>query len=615
MIAVAGANPSPHCFGKPASIVGSGTIRGTAHADVIVGGSGRDVIEGRGGNDRICSGAGDDQVRGEVGSDSVATGTGDDGAEGGNGSDRLFGGPGGDLLSGNRGNDLLAGEAGARDFVNGGLGDDTAEGGSGAFDQLIGGVGNDNLSGGPGDGDLLRGDLGADDYDGGPGRHDVASFAVSGMGGTVVGGKGVVVDLAAGTAEHDGSDRLQNIEDVVGTAYADVIRGDGESNVLYGGGGLDDLAGVGPGDVAQGGSNIDRCLGVDVTSACELVGVLGVPSPFEVLFGGKPFPSEPKLEVDLAGGPAAGSLTAAVDYPTLLREGPGVAVTVSFAEGAWLLTGSPLPIEAGDGCASLSPTEVRCPIAGTPEAVLIGGSAGDDRLEVAASVPSSVSAMVAGNFGADEILGGPGDDRLSGMGDGPFPDDVLRGRGGDDALTGGAVLEGGSGSDLLIARVCGGESVSGGRGVDSISFARLESIGIEATVGGTAGFAPVTNGPRPQPGGCPRGGPAKPTRIGGSVESIEGSQLDDVLRGDDDRNILLGRGGDDHLSGGAGDDFLVGGTGGDTLLGEAGADRLYARDSDRDQELSCGPGGSGDVAGVDGQDPQPTACRLLNKRP
>lgn len=32
-------------------------------------------------------------------------------------------------------------------------------------------------------------------------------------------------------------------------------------------------------------------------------------------------------------------------------------------------------------------------------------------------------------------------------------------------------------------------------------------------------------------------------------------------------------------------------------------------------ELSCGPGGSGDVAGVDWQDPQPTACRLLNKRP
>lgn len=597
------------CFGKQASITGSGAIRGTAHADVIVGAAGDDRIFGGGGSDLICSGGGDDRVAGQVGSDSIDVGSGLDEVEGGNGSDRILGGPGADLLRGNRGNDRILGGPGARDFIDAGLGDDTADGGSGAFDQLIGGIGNDSLDGGPGNGDLLRGDRGADRYDGGPGTHDVASFAISGFAGTVAGGKGVLVDLAAGTAEHDGADRLQRVEDVVGTAFADIIRGDGEPNVLYGGGGFDDLQGVGPGDVAHGGINLDRCLAVDVADACELVGTSGVPSPAEVLFGGKPPPSQPKLEVDLAGGPAAGSLTAAVDYPTLLREGPGVTVTVSFADGAWLLAESPIPVEAGDGCALLSPSEVRCPVSGTPDAVLLSGSAGNDRLEVAPSVPSSVNAVITGNFGSDEILGGPGDDSLNGIGDGPLPDDVLRGRRGDDALTGGAVLAGGSGSDLLIARVCGGESVSGGGGVDSVSFARLESIGIEATIGGVAGFAPVTNGPRPHPGGCPDG--AQPTHIGGSVESIEGSRLDDVLRGDGGRNILLGRGGDDRLSGRGGADFLVGGTGRDALFGGAGADRLYARDSARDKKLSCGPGG--DVASIDRQDPRPAACRLLNK--
>jgi Ca2+-binding RTX toxin-like protein len=361
--------------------------------------------------------------------------------------------------------------------------------------------------------------------------------------------------------------------------------------------------------------NLDRCLAVEVADACELVGTSGVPSPAEALFRGKPFPSSAKLEVDLAGGPAAGSLTAAVDYPTLLREGPGVTVTVSFADGAWLLAASPIPVEAGDDCASLSPQEVRCPVSGTPDAVLISGSAGNDRLEVAASVPSIVSAVITGNSGSDELLGGPGDDSLIGIGAGPLPNDVLRGRRGNDALTGGAVLAGGSGSDLLIARVCGGESINGGGGVDSVSFARLEGIGIEATIGGLAGYAPATSGPRPSPGGCPDGGLAPPTHIDGSVESIEGSRLDDVLRGDGDRNILLGRGGDDNLFGRGGGDFLVGGAGRDTLLGEAGADRLYARDSARDQLLSCGLAGPGNVASIDRQDPRPATCRLLNKSP
>jgi hypothetical protein len=609
----AGADRPRFCLGKTASIIGSGAIRGTAHADVIVGAVGDDWIVGRGGNDVICSGGGDDWVAGQVGSDSIDVGPGLDKVEGGNGSDRILGGAGGDLLRGNRGNDRLRGGSGARDFLDAGLGDDTVNGGPGAFDQVIGGVGNDLLDGGPGDGDLLRGDRGADRYDGGPGIHDVASFAVSGRGGVVVGGKGVSVDLAAGRAERDGVDRLRGVEDVVGTAFADVIRGDNEANVLYGGGGFDDLQGVGAGDAAHGGINLDRCLGVDVADACELVGTSGVPSPAEVLFGGKPFPSGPKLEVDLAGGPAAGSLTAVVDYPTLLREGPGIAVTASFADGAWVLNESPIPVEAGDGCAPLSPSEVRCPVSGAPDAILLDGSAGDDRLEVAASVPTSVSAVITGNLGADEILGGPGDDSLNGVGDGSLPTDVLRGRDGDDVLTGGAVLAGGFGSDLLIARVCGGESVSGGGGVDSVSFARLESVGIEATVGGTAGFAPVTSGPQPHPGGCPVG-TGRPTRIDGSVESIEGSRLDDVLRGDGGRNVLLGRGGDDRLFGGAGGDFLVGGVGRDALFGQSGADRLYARDSTRDEQLSCGPGGA-DVASVDRRDPRPTSCRLLNKHP
>ena len=42
------------CFGRQATITGSGTIIGTKGADVIVGSLGIDSIGGLGGNDRIC---------------------------------------------------------------------------------------------------------------------------------------------------------------------------------------------------------------------------------------------------------------------------------------------------------------------------------------------------------------------------------------------------------------------------------------------------------------------------------------------------------------------------------------------------------------------------------
>src|SRR4029079_5670726 len=77
------------------------------------------------------------------------------------------------------------------------------------------------------------------------------------------------------------------------------------------------------------------------------------------------------------------------------------------------------------------------------------------------------------------------------------------------------------------------------------------------------------------------------SKIGSSVESIEGSAHDDVLRGDGGANIILGRGGDDEIHGAGGNDFLVGGEGVDSLYGEGGADRLYARDDRRDRAIDC----------------------------
>ena len=72
--------PTPGYIGKPATIVGSGSITGTAGDDVIVGSADTDTIDGKDGNDLICGLAGDDVLVGGLGNDQV---------DGGDDNDRL----------------------------------------------------------------------------------------------------------------------------------------------------------------------------------------------------------------------------------------------------------------------------------------------------------------------------------------------------------------------------------------------------------------------------------------------------------------------------------------------------------------------------------------------
>lgn len=601
------------CLGRPATIVGHGKIHGTAHADVIVGSAGEDQIFGRGGNDRICAGGGNDTIEGGTGSDRIDAGAGADEVIGGNGSDLVLAGSGTDTVFGERGNDRLYGGPGDGDYLNSGLGDDTLDGGSGNGDHVIGGVGNDRLSGGAGDGDVLEGDLGTDTIDGGPGAHDIASYALAGQSAVYSGGIGVHVDLAAGTAGGDGEDTLSGIEDVVGTPFADTLAGGAEPNELYGGGGTDELIGAGAGDAAFGGTGLDLCRGVAVAESCELSGGRADDAADEaaLIASEEHPPPPPTFEVDLPGGPGTGELTGLVEHGVNLVEKQGMQVHVAFLGGAWVVTEQGLPMAVGEGCSQLGPETASCPIATTPTGLLLDGGEGADLLAVEPSVPATVSAQLTGGNGADILIGGAGNDSLDGS-SGPGNGDQLYGGPGADALTGGSVLDGQSGSDLLIADPCG-ETIDGGPGIDSVSFARSTYEGVEATLGGSAGIAPSGS----FPGGCPteHGGPP-PSQISSSVERIEGSPNGDILTGDGGPNVILGRGGDDRIHGAGGDDFLVGGRGSDALYGEAGADRLYARDGRRDEAIDCGPSGHvrGDVAVTDPGDPPARDCAKVGSR-
>ncbi len=163
---------------------------------------------------------------------------------------------GNDALQGDDGDnivDLLAGD----DFFFADDGDDS----------VLGNTGDDTLQGGP-DNDTLNGGPGADELDGGDGI-DTADY------GDALGR--VLVDLqndvrGAGFARFfdEGAaagDTFISIENVIGSDFADNLRGDANDNVLEGGAVSDRLYGRAGDDTLDGGTGVDALygnLGADV---------------------------------------------------------------------------------------------------------------------------------------------------------------------------------------------------------------------------------------------------------------------------------------------------------------------------------------------------------------
>jgi Ca2+-binding RTX toxin-like protein len=154
----------------------------------------------------------------------------------------------GEVIFGLEGDDLIR-VHGGNDTVFGGAGNDRFEDVAGPR----GGSGNDSFYGGAGNDRFGSGD-GADLLDGGSGI-DTADYAGSTA--------GVVVNLMAAVQQggHAEGDRLVGIENVIGSAFADVLTGDAGNNVLFGGGGNDRLHGAAGHDTLDGGAGQDTLLG------------------------------------------------------------------------------------------------------------------------------------------------------------------------------------------------------------------------------------------------------------------------------------------------------------------------------------------------------------------
>jgi len=317
----------------------------------------------------------------------------------------------------------------------------SAQGGAGTGSALTdpitlyGGEQSDVLIGGQG-ADAFDGYDGSDSVLGMGGADEVQAYAGPGNSESIDGGagvddlevdsaSGVRVDLAIAGPQSPGSGgtlSLSGIENVVGTEFNDVLRGDGASNTLAGSLGN---------DVLEGRNGVDT-----------LVGSAGADSLF-VRDGG----------ADSADcGPDIDTVTA----DAALVDGLSQCENVLFPR----VTG---PGGGGPNVPGVMPGRCRgrqATITGTNAGETIKGTRGRDVI-VAHGGNDTVKALdrndiVCGGRGEDRLDGGRGNDGLSG---GTGNDRLLGGRGSDRLL-------GGSGRDRLIGGV-GRDRLLGGPGKDT----------------------------------------------------------------------------------------------------------------------------------------------------
>jgi Ca2+-binding RTX toxin-like protein len=560
----AAADTTPTCAEGPTTV--AGTTYGTPCADTIVASPHVAAVDGGGGNDTIVAAAAACPA----------------GCHLGVGSQTFEGGEGDDVVFGERGNDILLGGPG-NDQLFGGIGDDLLRGGPGN-DRLAGGFGADSIDGDEGN-DYVRGDATIDrifDTGGGTDTVSYSTGVTPGFEGTVStagfpppeGERGLRFDMRAGGKNANnglapfggGVDEVeaQSFEIVIGTPFSDHVIGTSGAQSIYGGGGADLLVGEGGADTLVGGADGDSGDAGGIATRDTSKVSVGFMTPA----GATPY-----AQLYLVGSSGSDDVTASY-APT--------AVTFTLAAGAFDQSAS----DAG-GCTIESATKAVCALAAPLDSVLLAGMGGNDAIE-ATTFPFLVSVFAIGGEGNDTLEGG--DESEDVLVDGPGGGrDVLRGSGGDEALThnGGAdELFGGDGNDLFLSNsVCDDERIVGGPGRDNSSWARFGE-GVEANLAsGAAG--------RPGSAEVPACG-GEPLDSLEEIEDLEGSGSGDVFYGDDGPNQLLGHAGPDVYSAGA------------------GADSILANSGDADVSIDCGA--DADSALIDRPqygDPAPVNCESV----
>ncbi len=447
----------------------------------------------------------------------------------GNESIRLSTGNDEDTITTGWGNDTIH-AYGSKDVVIAGAGNDT----------VYGGGGDDNLDGGSGN-DFLIGGSGADWLFGGSG-YDTVVFV-----GDADTGAGVSVNLSTGKGSGADAqdDTYVSIENVWGTAFADVITGGSGANVLDGRGGADRILGMGGNDLLVAnegaGSHLDGGSGVDTVD----YGGFGV--GINVILGVR----ATHLDAD-------GHATTTVDQ---LRNIENIITTAhndvisgddndntvigSVGRDLYLLDGGHDVVDfrnviLADDATNGVWVDTRFREFFTPVA-------GDgDRSQFMTPGLSQVE-EVWGTIYNDRIYGNHTNDVLAGH----YGHDIIRARYGDD----------------LIYALGDGDKIYGDHGSDTVDYS-FAGEGITADLS--------------------RGYGGNGLDLLSGIENLSGSFFNDVLTGTDTANVIYGNYGRDVIDAKGGDDTIKGLGDGDRIDGGAGTDTVTYADAFTGAHVSTG---------------------------
>ena len=429
--------------------------------------------------------------------------------------------------------------------------------GSAYGDTLVGGDGDNRIEGGEGD-DILKGLLGADILEGGEGI-DTVNYEDS--------IEAVVIDLAEGIAEGGDAegDVIREIENITGSAYDDMLKGDSGDNIIEGGDGDDILEG------RMGDDTIDGGLGVDTAS-----------------YRG----SGQEVDINLAegtaeGGDAEGDRLMGIEniigssYDDTLI-GDGEDNTIEGGAGADTIDGG-----AGVDTVSYESSSQRVQIDLTSSTHTGGDARGDTIREIENIIGSAYNDVLRGDDGVNVITGGEGDDIIDG-GDGG---DIIDGGEGTDTvsyensseaveidLAGGTYAGGDAQGDTIIGIEniigsghadtitgnnqnneieggAGADTIDGGTGIDTASYENSSAavninLSNNSHTGGDAEGDSLMN-----------------------IENIIGSNFNDNITGDDNDNVIYSMDGTDTIEALGGDDTIYC-SGTDSVDGGLGFDIL-----------------------------------------
>jgi Ca2+-binding RTX toxin-like protein len=513
-------------FGGLDDLVDIENVRGGFFDDLIVGSNVNNTLWGETGNDTLVGGSGSDTLRGGLGDD-LLNGALEDGSTDSNFF--YYGGPiylnvadyadaadsvtvslavSGQQNTGGAGTDTLLhmdGLIGGQfaDHLTGNVRANSLSGADGN-DSLYGGVGNDTLEGGAGD-DLIDGGSGTDTA-----RYNNA-------------GAGITVNLGLGGAQNTGGngvDTLVSIENLIGSAFNDVLAGSAFANRIDGGNGNDIMNGASGNDWLQGGAGndvINGGLGIDTASYAEAL-------------------SGVTINLNISTNQNTGG--AGIDRLIGIENVEGSAfddVLTAHVSGSKLFGGNGNNFFLG----------------GAGNDVLAGTYAnGNYNYEASAintvsyaGATGGVTVSLNNGSSSQNIGGGQGFDTLTNI-------NRLIGSNFDDVFTtgysGGQHLEGGAGNDRMVVDQGYAEyTLDGGSGVDTLALGNyFNNInGMTLDLGSTeAQFY--------------ESGTAVGSMTLSGFENAMGSWGKDHITGTTGNNILEGSKGDDTLDGGTGIDTL-----------------------------------------------------------